>query len=145
MAVKSLIHRQQPDLDFSRVDKIWLQTWIHSNADLINTDGVFPFLNAAKRELAQTGKLRLEDMDPQRRFLVVRAAPNHPDAWLTNRLIADFVPDDFVSLYIFNKQTFYKQYQGWPERWRAHVVDTLKTTYLMNKAAFRERLYGLRD
>jgi len=145
MAVKSLIHRQQPDLDFSRVDKIWLQTWIHSNADLINTDGVFPFLNAAKRELAQTGKLRLEDMDPQRRFLVVRAAPGHPDAWLTNRLIADFVPDDFVSLYIFNKQTFYKQYQGWPERWRAHVVDTLKTTYLMNKAAFRERLYGLRD
>jgi hypothetical protein len=145
MAVRALIHRQQPNLDFDKVDKVWLQTWIHSNADLINKDGTFPFLNAAKRELAQTGKLRLEDMDPARRFLVVRAAPDHPDAWLTNRLIADFVPDDVVSLYIFSKQAFYKAYVDWPKRWQAHVVDTLKTTYLKDKAAFRERLYGLKD
>ena len=27
----------------------------------------------------------------------------------------------------------------------AHVVDTLKTTYLKDKAAFRARLYGLAD
>lgn len=145
MAIRSLIHRQQPNLDFDKVDKVWLQTWIHSNADLINKDGVFPFLNAAKRELAQTGKLRLEEMDPERRFLVVRAKPDHPDAWLTNRLISDFVPDDFVSLYVFSKQTFYKEYEAWPARWRAHVVETLKTTYLKDKAAFRERLYGLKD
>ncbi|MCO5162780.1 MAG: hypothetical protein M9939_16725 [Mesorhizobium sp.] len=145
MAIRSLIHRQQPNLDFDKVDKVWLQTWIHSNADLINRDGTFPFLNAAKRELAQTGKLRLEDMDPVRRFLVVRAKPDHPDAWLTNRLISDFVPDDFVSLYVFSKQTFYRQYQSWPARWRAHVVETLKTTYLKDKAAFRLRLYGLKD
>lgn len=145
MAIRSLIHRQQPNLDFDKVDKVWLQTWIHSNADMINKDGTFPFLNAAKRELAQTGKLRLEDMDPQRRFLVVRARPDHPDAWLTNRLISDFVPDDVVSLYVFSKQTFYKQYEAWPARWRAHVVETLKTTYLKDKAAFRLRLYGLKD
>ncbi|MBX3573728.1 MAG: hypothetical protein KF694_15360 [Mesorhizobium sp.] len=145
MAIRSLIHRQQPNLDFDKVDKVWLQTWIHSNADLINRDGTFPFLNAAKRELAQTGKLRLEDMEPERRFLVVRARPDHPDAWLTNRLISDFVPDDFVSLYVFSKQTFYRQYEAWPARWRAHVVETLKTTYLKDKAAFRERLYGLKD
>ena len=145
MAIRSLIHRQQPNLDFDKVDKVWLQTWIHSNADLINRDGTFPFLNAAKRELAQTGKLRLEDMDPVRRFLVVRAKPDHPDAWLTNRLISDFVPDDFISLYVFSKQTFYRQYQSWPARWRAHVVETLKTTYLKDKAAFRLRLYGLKD
>lgn len=145
MAIRSLIHRQQPNLDFDKVDKVWLQTWIHSNADLINRDGTFPFLNAAKRELAQTGKLRLEDMDPVRRFLVVRAKPDHPDAWLTNRLISDFVPDDFISLYVFSKQTFYRQYQSWPARWRAHVVETLKTTYLKDKAAFRLKLYGLKD
>ena len=145
MSVRALIHKQQPDLDFSKVDRVWLQTWIHSNADLINRDGVFPFLNAAKREIAQTGRLRLEEIPPELRFLVVRAKPDHPDAWLTNRLIADFVPDDFVSLYVFNKQTFYKEYEGWPKRWQAHVVDTLKTTYLKDKAAFRERLYGLSD
>ena len=145
MSVRALIHKQQPDLDFAKVDRVWLQTWIHQNADLINRDGVFPFLNAAKREIAQTGRLRLEEIAPELRFLVVRAKPGHPDAWLTNRLIADFVPDDFVSLYVFNKQTFYKEYEGWSKRWQAHVVDTLKTTYLKDKAAFRERLYGLTD
>lgn len=145
MAVRVLIHRQQPDLDFSKVDRVWLQTWIHSNADLINRDGTFPFLNAAKRELAQTGKLNLDDIPPQRRFLVVRAKPDHPDAWLTNRLISDFVPDDFVSRYVFNKQGFYADYEGWGEPWRAHVVDTLKSTYLKDKAALRLRLYGLQD
>ena len=52
-------------------------------------------------------------MFPQHRFLVVRAKPDHPDAWLTNRLISDFVPSDFVSRYIFNKQGFYRDYEGW--------------------------------
>ncbi len=145
MAIAALIHKQQPDLNFDKVDRIWLQTWIHQNADLINRDGVFPFLNAAKREVAQTGRIKLEDVAPELRFQVVRAKPDHPDAWLTNALIADFVPDDVVSLYVFNKETFYKQYEDWPKRWREHVVETLKTTYLKDKAAFRARLYGLTD
>ena len=76
---------------------------------------------------------------------MVRAKPDHPDAWLTNRLISDFVPSDFVSRYVFNKQGFYKDYEGWSEPWRAHVVDTLKTTYLKDEAGFRARLYGLVD
>ena len=54
-------------------------------------------------------------MFPQHRFLIVRAKPDHPDAWLTNRLISDFVPSDFVSRYVFNKQGFYRDYEGWSE------------------------------
>ncbi|MGB6116842.1 MAG: DUF6638 family protein [Mesorhizobium sp.] len=145
MTIRNLIHKQQPDLDFSKVDRVWLQTWIHQNADLIAKDGDFPYLNAVKREIAQTGRLRLDDIDPQKRFLVVRARPDNPDAWLTNRLISEFVPADFLSLYIFNKQTFYKQYETWEPRWRDHVVETLKTTYLKDKPALRARLYGLTD
>ena len=145
MAVRELIRQTEPNRDLAKADKVWLQTWIHGHADLINKDGTFPFLNAAKREIAQLGHLRIEEVFPQHRFQVIRARPDHPDAWLTNRLIADFVPDDFVSLYVFNKQTFYKEYEGWSKRWQAHVVDTLKTTYLKDKAAFRERLYGLTD
>jgi hypothetical protein len=145
MLVRNLIHKAEPERDISKLDKVWLQTWIHANADLINRDGTFPFLNAAKREIAQYGQLKLEDVFPQQRFLAVRAKPDHPDAWLTNRLISDFVPFDFVSRYVFNKQGFYRDYEGFAEPWRAHVVDVLKTTYLKDKAAFRERLYGLTD
>lgn len=145
MAVKALIHKDDPDLDFTKVDRVWLQTWIHGHADMINKDGVFPFLNQVKREIAQTGRVRLDDMPPALRFQVVRARPEHADAWLTNRLISDFVPDDFISRYAFNKQEFYKAYEGFSPAWRAHVVDTLKSTYLKDSAGFRSRLYGLTD
>ena len=145
MVVRDLIWQSDPDRNLSSVDKVWLQTWIHNHADAINRDGNFPFLNAAKREIGQLGRLKIEEVKPQQRFLVVRAKPSHPDAWLTNRLISDFVPSDFVSRYIFNKQGFYRDYEGYSEVWRSHVVDVLKTTYLRDKATFRTRLYGLAD
>jgi len=145
MVIRGLIHLTEPQRDLAEADKVWLQTWIHSHADLINKDGNFPFLNAAKREIAQLGHLRIEDVFPLHRFLVVRARPDHLDAWLTNRLISDFVPSDFVSRYVFNKQGFYKDYEAANEAWRGQVVEILKTTYLKDKEAFRERLYGLVD
>ena len=136
-----MIHHERPDPDFSKLDKVWLQTWIHANADRINSDGTFPFLNAAKREIARLGQLRIEEVFPRHRFLVVRAKPDHPDAWLTNRLISDFVPFDFVSRYVFNKQGFYRDYEGYSESFRAHVVNTLKTAYLKDKAGLRAALW----
>ncbi len=145
MTVRTIIHRAEPEADLSKIDKVWLQTWIHGHADLIARDGTFPFLNAAKREAAQTGRIDLEQVEAQRRFLVLRAKPDHPDAWLTNMLIAEFVPDDFIARYVFNKQSFYKDYQGFDEVWRRHVVNVLRTTYLSDKAALRARLYGLTD
>lgn len=145
MVVRALIRDSEPKRDLSSVDKVWLQTWIHNHADLIARDGNFPFLNAAKREIAQLGRLKIDDVDPKRRFLVVRAKPDHPDAWLTSQLISDFVPQDFVSRYVFNKPGFYKDYEGFSDGWRSHVVDVLKTTYLKDKVAFRARLYGLTD
>lgn len=145
MIVRTLIHQAEPERDLAGVDRVWLQTWIHANAGLINRDGTFPFLNAAKREIAQTGQIRLDNVEPHQRFLTIRAKPGHPDAWLTNRLISDFVRFDFVSRYVFNKQGFYADYEGFDAVWRAHVVDTLKETYLKDKAAYRRRLYGLTD
>src|SRR4051794_4892416 len=145
MAIRSLIRDNDPKADMSKADKVWMQTWIARNADLINRDGSFPFLNATKREVAQSGHLKIDEVFPQQRFLIVRGKPDHPDAWLTNRLISDFVPSDFVARYVFSKQTFYRDYEGWNEAWRAQVVDVLKSTYLKDKPAFRERLYGLTD
>jgi len=79
-----------------------------------------------------------------RSTLLIGAQADHPDAWLTNRLISDFVPSDFVARYVFSKQTFYTDYGGWGnEAWRATVVDVLKSTYLKDKR-LRERLYACR-
>jgi hypothetical protein len=145
MAIRTLIRDNDPKADMSKADKVWMQTWIARNADLINRDGTFPFLNVTKREVAQSGGVRIDEVFPQQRFLIVRGKPDHPDAWLVNRLISDFVPFDFISRYVFSKQTFYRDYESWDEAWRAQVVDVLKSTYLKDKPAFRERLYGLTD
>jgi hypothetical protein len=143
MIVRHLVHQAEPERDLSGLDRIWLQTWIHANADRVNADGTFPFLNAAKREIAQSGQMRLEDVAPDRRFLLIRARPDHPDAWLTNRLISDFVSFDFVARYVFNKQGFYRDYERFDPVWRAHVVETLRDLYLNDKPGLRRRLYGL--
>jgi hypothetical protein len=143
MAVNALIHAVEPEREIRSDDHVWLQTWIHGHADEINRDGIYPFLNAAKREVVHKGRLDLEDIRPERRFLVVRAKPDHPDAWLTNSLISEFVPSDFVSRYIFNKPRFYSEYETFTGPWRRHVVEALKATYLKDKAGFRARLYGL--
>jgi len=145
MAIRNLVCRTDPTVDLTVADKVWLQTWIHGHANLVNSDGVFPFLNAMKRQVGRTGRIDLDEVEPARRFLVVRARPDHPDAWLTNMLIADFVPDDFLSRYVFNKQAFYKDYQAFEPNWRRHVVEMLKTAYLSDKAGLRRKLYGLTD
>ena len=143
MVIRDLVRRAEPKQDISKIDAIWLQTWMQRNAAMINKDGNFPFLNAAKREAAETGRIDLAHVEPDRRFLLLRGRPDHQDAWLTNRLISEYVPSDFVSKYVFNKQGFYTDYQSYAPMWQAHVVDTLKNTYLTDKAALRKRLYGL--
>lgn len=144
MLVRSLVHEGDPTRDLADLDTVRMQTWLHTNAARVNSEGTLPFLNAAKRELAQLGQLKIADIRPDRRFLVVRAAPEHPDVWLVNRLISDYVPFDFVTRYVFAKQRFYADYAGYAETWRRHVVDTLKQTYLKDKAALRRRLFALR-
>jgi hypothetical protein len=145
MVLQWLYHRTEPESRPGPMDAVFLQTWVHRNADIVAQDGSWPFLHTVRRLLAQTGRLDLSDVEPRRRFLVLRARPDHEDAWLINSLISEFVPQDFVSRYIFNKPAFYRDYEGHPEGWRKHIVETLKATYLRDKAAFRARLYGLKD
>jgi len=143
MVLLDMVRREDPDADFARIDPVWLQTWTHRNAGHVAGEGSIPFLNAAVREIGQTGRLKIEEIPPHLRFLVTRADPEHRDAWLTNRLISDFVPSDFIARYVFNKQGFYQDYETWPETWREYVVARLKTAYLKDKPALRKRLYGL--
>ena len=145
MTVRAVIAEVEPDRDLSRADKVWFQTWVHAHADRVAEEGTFPFLNQVKRQVMGEGQVRIDELDPARRFLVVRAKPDHPDAWLVNRLISDFVPADFVSRYIFNKQGFYRDYQAMTPRRRADIVHALKNAYLRDRSGFRARLYGLRD
>ena len=86
-----------PVPDLTRIDAVWMQTFLHRHAKAINERGVYPLLQEALRTLSRTGNLRMADIDPKFRLWLVRAEPRHPDQWLTNRLIAHLTPEDFVS------------------------------------------------
>ncbi|WP_457584030.1 DUF6638 family protein [Ensifer canadensis] len=145
MVVRGLINDADPTTDLARADRIWLQTWMHRNAALVAQDGAYPFLQEMLRTVQTTGSIRMQDVAPANRFMLVRAAPAHPDQWLVNRLIAQLVPRDFVSRFVFDKQGFYDAYERYSEKFREYVVATLTGTYLKDKAAFRHKLYGLRE
>ncbi len=66
-----------PVPDLSRIDAVWMQTFLHRNAKAINERGVYPLLQEALRTLARTGNLRMADVDPKLRLWLVRA-PGHP-------------------------------------------------------------------
>ncbi|MGF6176664.1 DUF6638 family protein [Ensifer sp. 4252] len=145
MVVRGLINDADPTTDLARADRIWLQTWMHRNAALVASDGAYPFLQEMLRTVQTTGSIRMQDVAPANRFMLVRASPAHPDQWLVNRLIAQLVPRDFVSRFVFDKQGFYDAYERYSEKFREYVVATLTGTYLKDKAAFRRKLYGLRE
>lgn len=145
MVIRSLIHDTDPEADFGGMDRIWRQTWMHRNADRVAKDGAYPFLQEMSRAIAATGDIRMTEVAAGKRFLLVRAAPDHPDQWLTNRLISQLVPQDFVSRFVFDKQGFYDTYESYSENYRDDVVATLSRTYLEDKAGFRRRLYGIKE
>jgi len=143
MVVDDLIRRVDPSVDLAGTDRVWLQTWMHSNAALISEEGIYPFLQEAMREVASTGQVKMGEVRADRRLMLCRSVPDHPEQWLINRLLAQMAPFDFVTRFVFDKQGFYEAYERYSESYRTHVVDVLGTTYLNNKAALRSRLYGL--
>ncbi|MCR6500293.1 hypothetical protein MUO32_14680 [Shinella sp. CPCC 101442] len=145
MTVVNLVNQGDPTTDIEKADRIWLQTWMHRNANLVARDGTYPFLQEAIRTVAATGEIKINEVPADKRFLLVRAAPDHPDQWLVNRLISQMVPYDFVSRFVFDKQGFYAAYEQYSEKFRAYVVATLTRTYLQDKAAFRRKLFGIRE
>ncbi|WP_113554251.1 DUF6638 family protein [Hyphomicrobiales bacterium] len=145
MVVRGLINESDPTADLANADRIWLQTWMHRYAAAVAKDGAYPFLQEMIRTVAATGTIRMQDVAPANRFMLVRAAPTHPDQWLVNRLISQLVPRDFVSRFVFDKQGFYDAYERYSESFKEYVVATLTGTYLKDKAAFRHKLYGLRE
>lgn len=143
MTLEGLIRETVPDADFESIDPIWRQTWLTRHAGLVAEEGSYPFLQDLSRKLSQTGQASLDDIPHQWRFLAVRAKPDHPDFWLTARLIAQLTPRDYVSRFVFDKQGFYDSYELFGEKFREHVVTTLASTYLKDKKSFRQRLYGI--
>ena len=143
MALRAAVARHAPDLDPADMGEGDMRRFMARHGREVEGEGTYPFLVEARRRIARTGRLDPMEVEPaSRRFALVRARPDHTDRWLTSRLIAEFVPDDFVSAFVFHKPLFYRRYEGYDERRRAAVVSTLELGYVADKRGFRRRLYG---
>ena len=145
MSLLTMAIQSDPNFDPAKADLVWLQTWAHMNARMVSEEGTYPFLNDMLRQINSTGSVRMPDVAPRYRFLLVRANTSHPDHWLVNRLISQMQPFDFVSRFLFDKDGFYESYENMPDKFQEEVVKTLQDTYLSDKVGFRRRLYGITE
>ena len=145
MALWALVDDTEPEADLSHVDGLWLDNWMHRHAPEAAGDQRVSFLRTMVRHVEAGLPVEPEAIPDECRFLLVRADPGHPDRWLTNQLLSTFVPFDFVTRFVFDKDGFYAQYEAYGETFRQFVVDTLAKTYLQDKQALRYRLFGLKE
>ena len=131
----------EPELDFNRDDQNWTKNWVARNSTLVENEGSIPLIDWVSAELSNWSELDMEEINPHHRFILCRAAPDHKDNFLVNRLISQYLPFDYMMRYIFNKPVFYKEYQSWPESYRELVVENVSQKYLSDRAGYRQQIY----
>lgn len=139
--VRRAIAEKVAETDLRGLDDIWIQNWVYMHLDELKDDPDFDALVAIRKELMNAPRGGLRRLPPAESLLVSRANPKHRDRQLVNRLLSDLVPYDFLSRFILNKDAFYLEYASYPETLRDYVVDLIKSTYVPNKPAVRERLF----
>ncbi|PCJ85496.1 MAG: hypothetical protein COA52_16125 [Hyphomicrobiales bacterium] len=119
-----------------------VKKWVNAHAADVSNDRILSFLNKTKKSLLAGADIDLDKVAPDLRFLVQRADPAHPDDGLINRLIAEFVPFDFVVRFMVNKEAFYRDYETYPPNLREYVVDLIQNTYFNDKDRHWDKLFG---
>ncbi len=141
--VAMLAHHADPKEKHDITSQRWMKSWMNSNSRMVEEEGTLPFLLWAKREYENWNNVDLDEIDDRGRFILTRAKPGHEDQWLVNRLISDYVPFDYLSRYVFNKPSFYADYQTWGEPLKEAVVEQVRDTYLSNKSRYRSDMFGM--
>lgn len=119
----------------------WARSWVRNNKKLAKFEGIIPLLDRVKAEVSNWSNIDMDDIDNDHKFLISRANPEHDDHYLVNRLISEFLPFDYLTLFVFNKPKFYEQYKKWPDNYADFVVNQISDVYFTDKKALRETLY----
>ncbi|MCB1459406.1 MAG: hypothetical protein KDJ48_09115 [Nitratireductor sp.] len=141
MLITWLAMKENPKVDLSDVTPQWASNWAARHATLIETEGTLPLLQWVRRQVSNWSNIDAAEIDPARRFVISRANPEHEDLYLTNRLISDYLPFDYMTRFVFNKPGFYRDYESWPDNYRDYVVKQIRDNYLNDKKALRRKLY----
>lgn len=139
--VLAAIARANPTKDLVELDETWVKQWVRDNFENLAEDGAFPFLTRMRKNAFNGSRINLDEVRPDLRFLTMRANPDHPDHWVVNRLLSEYVPFDFLTRFIVNKEAFYDDYQGFESKFRDYVVHAVTTTYFPQREEFLARMF----
>lgn len=145
LRIKQLVYaavtRANPKANLLELDDVWIKNWVRDNFDLLAEDGAFPFLTRMKKNAFNGQPVNLDEAPPEHRFLTMRANPEHPDHWVVNRLLSEYVPFDFITRFIVNKEAFYEDYKSFEEKFRDYVVHAVTSTYFPRRREFLDRMF----
>lgn len=139
--VFAAIARANPDKELTDLDETWVKRWVRDNFDTLSEDGAFPFLTRMRKNAFNGSQINLDEVRPDLRFLTMRANPDHPDHWVVNRLLSEYVPFDFLTRFIVNKEAFYQDYEGFEAKFRDYVVHAVTSTYFPQRREFLDRMF----
>ena len=118
-----------------------MKSWVRDHHRDVEESSTLRLLNWVFSKVEDWSAIDMEEIQPDQLFLLCRANPEHPDRYLVNRLISEYLPFDFFTMFVFNKPLFYERYEKWPDNFKDFVVDYLKHQYLANRKQARNRLY----
>lgn len=119
----------------------WARKWVRDNPKLAEFEGIIPLLERVKAQVSNWSSIDMDEIEHSHKFLLSRANPEHPDYYLVNRLISEYLPFDYLTLYVFNKPKFSKLFEKWPKNYADFVVEEISGTYFKDKRGLRKKLY----
>ncbi len=140
MAAVFLADEKGDTLPSSIHDNSWFDQWTRGNAKLVDDDNVIPLINWAQGEVAEWDDIELDEVEEDLRFILCRA--DHADHALVNRLISQFIPFDFITMFEFDRPGFNREKLKWSAQYLEFVENTLRNSYLNDRAAMVEACFG---
>jgi len=123
----------------------WFDRWTRENTKLVKDDNVIPLIDWALEQVGDWADIYIDEVEHDLKFLLCRADPDDDDMALTNRLISQFIPFDFLTKFEFNRAQFNRDKEGWSPQYLEFVETVIENTYLKDKERMYESLFGLDD
>jgi len=141
MAAAWLAEQKHEEMPPSIINQTWVSRFIRENRDLVRNDNTIPLIDWTFEQVEDWEHIDVDEVEDDMRFVLARANPAHDDHRLVNKLIAQYLPFDFITKFEFNRPNFIKSRQEWSDNYSEFVAKEISNTYLNNNKALYEDLY----
>jgi len=141
MAAAWLADKLDEDMPPSVINRTWVSRFIRENRSDVRKDNTIPLIDWAVDQAENWDDIDIDEVEDDMRFILCRANPDHEDYRLVNKLIARYLPFDFLGKFEFNRPDFVKSREEWSESYSEFVAKEISNTYLNDNKALYEDLY----